>query len=476
MKLYAAPLDFSPIIREFSLTEEFPAPVATAATQATDRFKDERRDCLDVDFVTIDPPGSMDLDQAVNIATRAAGGWHVRYAIADVAAFVTPGDAIEAESLRRGQTVYLPDRSIRLHPPELSEGEASLLPGEIRPAVVWDIQLAADGEVESFTVYRATVRSVHRFHYAEVEAAMNAGTLHPAIADLPAVGRARQQSDLRREAINLRLPSVTVEKSGDDDSYALTIDPRLEMNDFNAELSLLAGMCAGTLMVEAGVGILRTLPPAGDKDLARFDADAAALGFPRGDRSVGELLATVDASTPTGMALMRDAQGLLRGSGYQAFGLDVEAVDREALPIHAGIGGHYAHVTAPLRRLVDRYATEICLAIVEKRDIPEWVTATVDKVISTMATTSQLASQVDKAALRLTETVVLAGWEGQNFDAITLHSSRSKDPEALARIFVVEPPVMGDCVGQPPEGQKVLVTLTETDVDKKLARFAWPAD
>lgn len=475
MKLYAAQLDFQSIAREYSLSIDFPAEVIAEASQTTDRFPESRRDCLDVEFVTIDPPGSMDLDQAVNIETRDAGGWRVRYAIADVAAFVQSGSALEEESLRRGQTIYLPDEPVRLHPPELSEGEASLLPDQQRPAVVWDIDLDSQGEIEDCDVYRALVRSVARFDYAEVEADMKADSLHSAIASLPAVGRARQQSDLRRDAVNLRLPSVTVERN-EDDTFSLLIDPRLEMNDFNAELSLLAGMCAGSMMVKAGVGILRTLPPAGEKDMERFDADAQALGYPRGNKSVGELLATVDASTPTGMALMRDAQGLLRGSGYQAFGMDGQEVDRSTLPIHAGIGGHYAHVTAPLRRLVDRFATEICLAIANDSPVPEWVSSRVDEVVRSMATTSQLASQVDKAALRLTEAVVLADWVGQNFSAITLHSSKTKDTNVKSRIFVVEPPVMGECVGNPPEGESVLVTLAEADVSEKLARFAWPAD
>ena len=204
-----------------------------------------------------------------------------------------------AESLQRGQTMYLPDEPTRLHPAELSEGSASLLPDQTRPAVVWDILLRADGEVADFTVYRALIRSVKRFDYTEVEADMHGGTLHPAIAQLPEVGRARQRSDLRRKAINLRLPSISVERTQSDDGterYVLGIDERQEMNDFNSELSLLAGMCAGEMMVRAGVGILRTLPPAGDKEIAAFDHSAHALGFDRSGRPIGELLADIAVS------------------------------------------------------------------------------------------------------------------------------------------------------------------------------------
>lgn len=508
MKLFAAELNFRTIAEEFELPEHFPEDVHAEALHATDRYADQRRDLLDVPFVTIDPAGSMDLDQAVNIqdAPGGSGGgvdpaggaarWRVRYAIADVAAFVDPAGALMAESLQRGQTMYLPDEPTRLHPAELSEGSASLLPDQTRPAVVWDILLRADGEVAECTVYRALIRSVKRFDYTEVEADMKRGTLHPAIAQLPEVGRARQSSDLRRKAINLRLPSISVERTESDDGterYVLDIDERLEMNDFNSELSLLAGMCAGEMMVRAGVGILRTLPPAGDKEIAAFDNGARALGFDRSGRSIGELLADIDASTPRGMALMRDAQTLLRGAGYQHFGLVNGNAEADAEPagadgagsagsageaadaepsIHAGIGGHYAHVTAPLRRLVDRFATEVCLAIANSQPIPEWVTANVDQVLSTMKSSGQTASAVDRACLNLTEAVVLQPWVGQNFNATVLHS----DGADKAKILVEQPPILTTCVGGPDEASTVKVTLVIAEPAARKVRFAWPAD
>lgn len=487
MKLFAAELNFRAIAEEFQLPERFPEDVHAEALQSSDRHADQRRDLRDIPFVTIDPAGSMDLDQAVNIqdAPGGEGGaarWRVLYAIADVGAFVDPVGPLMAESLQRGQTMYLPDEPTRLHPAELSEGSASLLPDQTRPAVVWDILLRSDGEVADFTVYRALIRSVKRFDYTEVEADMHGGALHPAIAQLPEVGRARQRSDLRRKAINLRLPSISVERTQTEDGterYLLGIDERQEMNDFNSELSLLAGMCAGEMMVRAGVGILRTLPPAGDKEIAAFDHSAHALGFDRSGRPIGELLADIDASTPRGMALMRDAQSLLRGAGYQQFGLaggaggagGADGAEPEP-SIHAGIGGHYAHVTAPLRRLVDRFATEICLAIASSQPIPEWVTANVDQVLGTMKSSSQTASAVDRACMKLTEAVVLQPWVGQNFNATVLNS----DGGDKAKILVEEPPILTTCVGGPDEASTVKVTLIEAEPAAREVRFAWPAD
>ena len=97
--------------------------------------------------MTIDPPGSRDLDQAMHIERRD-GGHRVRYAIADVGARSSrPAGRIDRETPRRGVTVYAPDVKAPLHPPVLSEGAASLLPGQWRPAVLWTLDLDAAGEL-----------------------------------------------------------------------------------------------------------------------------------------------------------------------------------------------------------------------------------------------------------------------------------------------------------------------------------------
>src|SRR5699024_280850 len=136
MKLYAAHLDLSSIANEFKITLAFDISVTVAAAQAHDRFSAVRKDMRDILLVTIDPKGSMTLDQAVFTDKPASGSGYLVYcAVADVASFVDAGGVIERESLSRGQTIYLPAEPVRLHPPELSDGEASLLPGVDRPAV-----------------------------------------------------------------------------------------------------------------------------------------------------------------------------------------------------------------------------------------------------------------------------------------------------------------------------------------------------
>ncbi|WP_087118201.1 RNB domain-containing ribonuclease [Corynebacterium urinipleomorphum] len=468
MKLYAAPLDFRAIADEFDVPTDFPPELHAEAANARDRYADQRRDARDIEFVTIDPVGSMDLDQAVAIEVNG-DGYRVFYAIADVAAFIEPGSGLHEESLKRGQTIYLPDEPARLHPEELSEGSASLLPDADKPAVLWTFELDSAGELTSTNVERAVVRSVARLDYDGVQEDMDNGMLHPSIALLPEVGELRAASSLRRHAINLRVPSVRVVEL-DDGRFELLIEPRQKMMDYNSEISLLTGMAAGQMMQEAGVGILRTLRPAGGDAESTFRCEARALGYELSDTGdIGEFLQTVDADTPRGMAVMREAQKLLRGAGY------VSLADGEP-EVHAGIGGYYSHVTAPLRRLVDRYATEVCLALcagTETPEIPEWVHEDTPRGLKTMGRTSQLANTVDRACLNLTEATVLRPWVGENFTGVVLRTNEESD---TARVFIADPPVLAQCAGHPEEATEVKMSLVRADVEKREVLFAWPAD
>src|SRR5215212_10022911 len=144
---------FEAIRDEAGVPDAFP-PGAEAEASAAAGSSPAGGDRVDLPFITIDPPGSRDLDQALHIERRG-DGHRVSYAIADVGAFVAPGGALDREAHARGVTVYAPDEKVPLHPPVLSEGAASLLAGEWRPAVVWTLDLDARGELTASGVARA---------------------------------------------------------------------------------------------------------------------------------------------------------------------------------------------------------------------------------------------------------------------------------------------------------------------------------
>jgi exoribonuclease R len=457
--------DFAALRTEFDLPDSFPAEVLAEAEQVAGDPADVeggREDATGLPLVTIDPPGSKDLDQALSIERTRSGGFRVHYAIADLAAFLPPGGAIDREARKRGQTLYLPDGSVPMHPPEISEGAASLLPGETRPAVLWSIDTDSGGEPTAVRVRRALVRSTEQFDYESVQAALAAGNPHPSVAALPELGRLRRELAVRRGAVELQLPEQEI-GCDTDGGWVLTQRPRHDIEAWNAEISLLTGMSAAAIMLEAGVGVLRTLPDPEPDAVEWLRRSAAALGidWPHG-ASVSELLAGLDAGRPESLALYADTTRLLRGAGYTAF----DGTPPE-LATHAGIGGPYAHVTAPIRRLVDRFATEICLAVTADRPVPEWVRSALDDLPGLMNASDSLAARVEKACLEQVEAWILAEHIGGTFSAVVLRAEPSR-----AEILIEDPPVIARCAGEGlPEGERITVRLTAVDADKRKISF-----
>jgi exoribonuclease R len=321
------------IVVELEVPNEFSAQALDEAASAAEQLP--RTDHTATPFVTLDPPGSRDLDQAVWIE-RSGRGYTVWYAIADVGAFVAPGRAMDVEAHLRGETVYLPDRRIPLYPPALSEGAASLLPDEVRPAVVW----------------------------------------------------------------------------------------RLD-------------------------GLVGTLPPADPRGIARLRRTAQALGidWPQ-PMDYPDFIRTLHPATPAHAAMLDACASLLRGAGYVAFD---GAVPEQ--PLHSAVAAAYAHATAPLRRLGDRYVSEICLALCADQPVPRWVMDVLHDVPP-----------------HLTERV------GDSFAGVVVDVD-DKDP--LRGVVVLSDPAVQSAVrGEKPLplGHSVTVRLTEADVADRRVAFEVAAE
>ncbi|WP_329406112.1 RNB domain-containing ribonuclease [Nocardia vinacea] len=567
-RIVSAPVDFGAIRSEFGLTSAYPAEATAAARDAIDAFAGTRADRTDIPFVTIDPPGAMDLDQAVHIE-RTSSGFTVHYAIADVGAVVDPAGPLAQEAGVRGQTFYLPDSTVPLHPPILSENSASLLPDQTRPAALWTIECDENAEPQRFSVIRATVRSRARLDYASVQADADANRLHPSIAALPEFGTRRIEAGLARGAIGLRLPAQSVIRDDKADGHwRLVVDPRTAADDWNEQISLLTGMCAARIMLNGSgsdgapsvgerIALLRTMPPPIDSAIDSMRRTAAALGVDwPADQSVGRMLAGLDPNAPATLVLMSEATGLLRGAGYtvldgvaaagvdgseaagsrsagrvisaggaqSAHGVpstrgarlaggakldadsrsagDAESPGRAGSPgitgavggkgapggrptgakpasiagsannlQHSAIGAPYAHVTAPLRRLADRFATEICLARCSGTEVPQWVRDGLVPTAESMKRSDSLAGKVERACIDLTEATLLAERSGAIFEAVVVREANGTRP---AEVFIADPPVVGPCIGAPPEGAQVRVHLVAADPAARKISFGYP--
>jgi VacB/RNase II family 3'-5' exoribonuclease len=462
-RVAGAPLDFAALRAELEVPGDFTREALDEAGRAAAApVPTGRDDRTYIPFVTVDPAGSRDLDQAVHLHRRG-DGFIVSYAIADVAAFVAPGSALDAETHRRGETLYFPDARVPLHPPVLSEGAASLLLDQVRPAVLWQMQLDGAGRPTSVSVSRALVRSVAQLDYDGVQAMMSAGTLPDALVHLEAVGKLRLALARERHAINLDLPEQQV--TGDATTgWTLRERAVLPVEQYNAEISLLTGMCAAQIMLDGRVGILRTVPAPDEHQVAVLRRAAHALGvpWPHGAQP-GDVLASLDRSRPKHVAFIEHAVMLLRGASY----LDFDGAPPQQ-HTHAGIGAPYAHVTAPLRRLVDRYATEICLALRAGQPVPDWARAQLSDIPREMAEADQRAHTVDRAVVDMTEAWLLQDRIGQEFQAIVIDAN-----DHAGTVVIDDPPVRARCDGTAlPVGEQITVVLAQADVQTRTVRFA----
>ena len=518
---YEVPTAFPPE----ALAEAEAAAGAWAQDGPARLLADGARDARDLELVTIDPPGSMDLDQAVLLerlpaqvdhadqagaaagdvgeAPEPAATYRVHYAIASLATFVTPGGALDAELRRRGETLYAPDAATPLHPEVLSHGAASLLQDAERPACLWTIDLDERGEVVSARVERALVRSRARLTYAQVQTAIDREGALPqeAPADLPEllaeIGLLCLEREAARGGISMTTPEQVVEvteaaeatepaqaaEAADSESaesaevpgpagYRLAYRVSVPAEQYNAQISLLTGMCAARIMVECGIGILRTLPPARPEDYARLRRVAAALGIDWPDvQPYPELVRGLDHAVPAHAAFMEQAMSLFRGSGYRAFGVggvgvpaDDEASDVEEA-VHSAIAARYAHVTAPLRRLVDRYGEEVCIAACAQAPVPEWVLQALPDLPGVMEQTGKRARAIGRGTLTALEALVLRGHEGEVFDGVITSERDGRGELVLAEPAVVTEIRAGKKAsdGGLPVGERVQVRLLSAD-------------
>lgn len=453
------------LLTEVGAPGPFPPEVLAEAEAAARDPRLPALDRTDLPFVTLDPAGSMDLDQAMHLE-RAGDGYRIHYAIADVGAFVTPGSVVDAEARRRGQTLYAPHRRVPLHPPQLSEDGASLLPGRVRPAMVWEIEVDAAGLPEAVRLQRALVRSRGRYDYTGLQNAVDEAAVPEPFALLEPLGRLLTEAEEWRGGSSLRIPDQEIET--DDSYYTLRYRPVLPVEDWNAQISLLTGMAAATLMLDAGVGLLRTMPPPAPATLDRFRRQAQALDvdWPQ-DMPHGDFLRRLDPEQPRELALLHESAALFRGAAYTAFdGIPPEQA------VQSAVGAGYAHVTAPLRRLVDRFGLAVCEAVCRDAEPPAWALEALPALPELIRPSDRAAARLERASIDLAEAALLSNRVGQVFDAVVVDVHNSKDDKvAEGDVQLTDPAVHGRCVGATRLGSRVRAELEIADVDTRQVRF-----
>ncbi|MGI8434480.1 MAG: RNB domain-containing ribonuclease [Nocardioidaceae bacterium] len=455
----------SSIAAELDVPADFSPEVLAAADRAAADAVLPDSDRTDIEFVTIDPSGSKDLDQALHLERRD-GGYRVHYAIADVAAFVEPGGPIDLEAHRRGQTLYAPDHRIPLHPPRLSEDAASLLPDRVRPALLWSMDLDERGDQIKVAVERVRVRSREQLDYEQAQSRIDDGSADESLQLLKEIGVLRLARERERGGVSLPLPEQEVMVGAD--GWSLRYRTLLPVEEWNAQISLLTGMGGAEIMLYGETGIVRTLPPPPDSAVARLRRTAVALRLSWDpDVDYPDFVRSLDPNSPAGAAMLNACTSLLRGAGYVAFDGGVpEHIE------HAALASEYAHVTAPLRRLADRYAGDVAVALCGDTAVPTWVTARLRELPKEMETSDRLAHKFERAVLDLVEAGVLGGRIGEIFTGVIIELDARERGRGTV---VLQDPAVEAKVSAPggslPLGQEVQVRLVEADKGSRRVRF-----
>jgi exoribonuclease R len=181
-----------------------------------------------------------------------------------------------------------------------------------------------------------------------------------------------------------------------------------------------------------------------------------------------DFIRTLDPTDPRHAAMTVACTRLLRGSGYAAFDGELPALTE-----HAALASEYAHVTAPLRRLVDRYAAEVCVALCADQPVPDWVHQALATLPEEMRASGHRSSSYEHAVVDLVEAGVLAKRVGQTFQGVIVEVDEKTGTRGSVTIQdpAVEAPVVG---AQPlPLGTDVTVTLASADVATRTVAFSW---
>jgi len=321
---------------------------------------DDRADLRDVPLVTIDDADARDFDDAVWAEADSdpdnAGGWRIVVAIADVAWYVRPGDALDACARERGNSVYLPDRVVPMLPAALSNELCSLKPGEGRPCLAVHIRIDGAGRIRRHEFVRGMMHSAARLTYREVQDAGEGGghgiartTAGPTIDALFGAFRALQAARRERGAIDLELDEHHIVMAADGEVERVELRARYDSHRVIEEFMVTANVCAAEVLEAARVPCMYRVhedPPA-DR-LASLRQYLAVLGYQLAGgqaarpRHFAQLLRTV-ADRPEARAVN---EAILRAQSQAIY-------SPERLG-HFGLAlGRYSHFTSPIRRYGD---------------------------------------------------------------------------------------------------------------------------
>jgi len=310
---------------------------------------------------------------------------------------------MDREAWARGTSQYLPDGKISLYPQILSEGAASLLPDVVRPAILFSTRIEPDGSALLERVERVTIKSRAKLAYETVKP-----------SDLPDGFVELNQRIAAAEATRGASRSDPPEQEvvAHDGHYDLKLSPQNPAEQQNAALSLASNLAVADALLKHRTGLFRVMPEPEGWALKRLRNTAKAMGidWPKG-RAVPEMERILDPADTHQAALLLAIRRASPGASYAPF--------RDgATPWHAAMAATYAHSTAPLRRLADRYVVMAAFAVANGRPVPAAIAEAFDRLPKVMARADALGGNIQRAVIDLAEAVVLKDRIGETFAAV----------------------------------------------------------
>ena len=347
-------------IHQHGIPDAFPDAVLAAADAVTETDAEGREDLTRMPIVTIDPADARDRDDAVyaEIDTDSSnpGGYTVWVAIADVAAYVTPGSALDREARLRGNSTYFPDRVVPMLPDRLSGDLCSLHEGVLRPALAVRLTLNADGEKIAHRFTRAMIRSAASLTYEEVQAAFDGNPndrcgplLDPVIRPLYAAFEAASKARDRRQPLDLDLPERRIELTEDGRVKSVAFRDRFDAHRLIEEFMILANVAAAEELIRLKRPLLFRVheePSPLKLDALRDVAEASGLTLAK-----GQVLKTSHLNRLLSSAEGTDFDELINITTLRSMQQAYYHPDNFG---HFGLAlRNYAHFTSPIRRYAD---------------------------------------------------------------------------------------------------------------------------
>ena len=347
-------------IHQHGIPDTFPDEVIAEADAQKPKGLDGRTDLRDMPLITIDPSDARDHDDACYAEAdddpQNEGGHIVWVAIADVAAYVTPGSELDREARKRGNSTYFPDRVVPMLPDRLSGDLCSLHEGVPRACIAVKMTLDAQGQKLRHEFVRGLMRSPASLHYEEVQAAVdgmpNARTeplLEPVLRPLYAAYAALVEARERRQPLELNLPERQIVLGDDGIVQSVNFRDRLDAHKLIEEFMVLANVAAAeTLIAKKSPLLFRVHEEPSPEKLEALRETAGAAGL---TLAKGQVLQTSHLNRLLAQAEGTDDEELINITTLRSMTQAYYAPQNFG---HFGLALHcYAHFTSPIRRYAD---------------------------------------------------------------------------------------------------------------------------